>query len=106
MPKISAFAALLLLASAPIAVAQTTSPGASPPPASTSSTGGSGTTSAPGKMSTQDIQAKLESQGYSNVSDVTSTPEGTSARAMKDGKPVTLVIDAGGNVKESQARGP
>ena len=45
---------------------------------------------------------ELESQGYTQVTDVSSTPEGVSAKAMKGGKAVALVIDSSGNIKESQ----
>jgi hypothetical protein len=100
MPKVSALAGLLLLASAPIVIAQTTT--TTPPAATSSTTAGSGTTSAPGKMSNEEIKKKLESLGYTDVGEVTSTPEAISAKAMKGGKAVTLVIDSGGNVKESQ----
>ena len=72
------------------------------PSASSSSTAGSGTTSAAGKMSEQEIKSKLESEGYTQVSDIASTPKGISATAMKDGKAVRLVIDSGGQVKERQ----
>ncbi|MGJ4931895.1 hypothetical protein ACQR1I_32710 [Bradyrhizobium sp. HKCCYLS2038] len=39
-------------------------------------------------------------QAYSQVKDVTSTAEGIVAKAMKDGKPVTLVLDSNGQIKE------
>ena len=99
MPNVSAFATMLLLASAPVVVAQTAT---SPPAASSSTTAGSGTTSAPGKMSDQDIKTKLESEGYTQITDVSSTPEGITAKAMKGDKAVALTIDSSGKVKESQ----
>jgi hypothetical protein len=34
------------------------------------------------------------------VKDVKSTAEGTTVKAMKDGKPVTLVVDSSGQIKE------
>ena len=50
---------------------------------------------------TQDeLVAKLQAAGYANVSDVKSTAEGMTAKAMKNGKPVRLVIDSSGQVKE------
>lgn len=50
---------------------------------------------------TQDeLVSKLETAGYSQVRDVKSTAEGTSAKAMKNGKEVTLVIDSSGQIKE------
>ncbi|MGY4574098.1 hypothetical protein QA639_38740 [Bradyrhizobium pachyrhizi] len=50
---------------------------------------------------TQDeLVAKLQAAGYAQVTDVKSTAEGTTAKAMKNGKPVRLVIDSSGQVKE------
>ena len=100
MKNVVALAAILCLAGAPAVLAQIKSP--SPPAASSSTTAGSGTTSAPGKMSDQDVKKKLESEGYTQVKDVTSTPEGMTAKAMKGGKAVTIVIDSSGHVKENK----
>jgi hypothetical protein len=44
--------------------------------------------------------AKLQSAGYSQIRDIKSTPEGTSVKATKDGKDVSLVVDSSGKVKE------
>jgi hypothetical protein len=52
-------------------------------------------------MSDQEVKRKLESEGYTEVKDVTSTKEGTTAKAMKNGKAVKLVIDSSGQVKET-----
>lgn len=101
MRNVSAVAAILLLAGAPVALAQTTTSPA-PAAANSSSTAGSGTTSAPGKMSDQEIRTKLEGEGYSQVTNISSTPEGITAKAMKGNKAVALVIDSSGKVKESQ----
>ncbi|MGY4371748.1 hypothetical protein ACVW1A_007813 [Bradyrhizobium sp. LB1.3] len=50
---------------------------------------------------TQDeFVAKIQAAGYSQVTDVKSTAEGTTAKAVKDGKPVTLVVDSSGQIKE------
>ncbi|QOZ31105.1 PepSY domain-containing protein [Bradyrhizobium sp. CCBAU 53421] len=58
-------------------------------------------TAVPARALTQDeLVAKLQAAGYANVSDVKSTAEGTTAKAMKNGKPVKLVIDSSGQVKE------
>ncbi|MGY3442368.1 hypothetical protein [Bradyrhizobium sp. USDA 4473] len=55
----------------------------------------------PAHALTQDeLVAKLQAAGYANVSDVRSTAEGLTAKAMKNGKPVRLVIDSSGQVKE------
>ena len=58
-------------------------------------------TSMPANALTQDeLVAKLQAAGYGNISDVKSTAEGMTAKAMKNGKPVRLVIDSSGQVKE------
>ncbi|MGY3532417.1 MULTISPECIES: PepSY domain-containing protein [Bradyrhizobium] len=58
-------------------------------------------TAVPARALTQDeLVAKLQAAGYANVSDVKSTAEGTTAKAMRNGKPVKLVIDSSGQVKE------
>ncbi|MGY0574781.1 hypothetical protein ACTGJ9_030020 [Bradyrhizobium sp. RDM12] len=55
----------------------------------------------PGHALSQDeLVAKIQAVGYSQVRDVKSTAEGTTVKAVKDGKPVTLVVDSGGQIKE------
>ncbi|VIO80761.1 PepSY domain-containing protein [Bradyrhizobium ivorense] len=55
----------------------------------------------PAHALTQDeLVAKLQAAGYAEVRDVKSTAEGITAKAMKNGKPVRLVIDSSGQVKE------
>ncbi|WP_445220993.1 hypothetical protein ACKWRH_13845 [Bradyrhizobium sp. Pa8] len=50
---------------------------------------------------TQDeLIARIQAAGYSQVSDIKSTAEGTTAKAMKNGKEVRLVIDSSGQIKE------
>jgi Peptidase propeptide and YPEB domain len=51
-------------------------------------------------LSQEELVAKLQAAGYSQVSDVKSTAEGTSVKAMKNGKEVRLVVDSGGQIKE------
>ena len=51
-------------------------------------------------LTQQELVAKLEAAGYTKVSDVKSTAEGTSAKAMKDGKEVHVVVDSSGQIKE------
>ena len=51
-------------------------------------------------LTQQELVAKLEAAGYSQVRDIKSTAEGISAKAMKNGKEVSLVVDSGGQVKE------
>ncbi|MFL5238198.1 MAG: PepSY domain-containing protein [Rhizomicrobium sp.] len=48
----------------------------------------------------QELVAKLEQAGYSQIRDIKSTAEGIAVKAMKDGKEVSLVIDSSGQVKE------
>jgi len=51
-------------------------------------------------LTDQELVAKLESAGYSQIRDIKSTAEGISVKAMKDGKEVSLVVDSSGQVKE------
>jgi hypothetical protein len=51
-------------------------------------------------LTEQELVAKLESAGYSQVRDIKSTAEGTTVKAMKDGKEVSLVVDSSGQIKE------
>jgi hypothetical protein len=76
------------------AVAQTTRP-AEPQPAP--STG-----QAPQQAMTQtekDAQSALEKAGYLRIRDVKSTRDGVTAKAVKDGKEVTVVVDSSGEIK-------
>jgi Peptidase propeptide and YPEB domain len=47
----------------------------------------------------QELIAKLEAAGYSQVRDIKSTAEGIAVKA-KDGKEVSLVLDSSGQIKE------
>jgi hypothetical protein len=53
-------------------------------------------------LTQQELIAKLESAGYSQVRDIKSTAEGTAVKAMKNGKEVSLVLDSSGQIKERQ----
>jgi NADPH:quinone reductase-like Zn-dependent oxidoreductase len=53
-------------------------------------------------LTQEELIAKLQSAGYSQVSEVKSTAEGTTAKAVKNGKPVRLVIDSSGQIKEQE----
>lgn len=55
-------------------------------------------TSSSMQMSEQDVKKKLEGEGYSDISDVQKNKDGYMAKAMKDGKQVTLDVDGKGNV--------
>ena len=50
-------------------------------------------------LTQQELVAKLEAAGYSQVRDIKSTAEGISAKATKNGKDVSLVVDSSGQVK-------
>jgi hypothetical protein len=62
-------------------------------------TPGSGTSS-PLAPSEREAQARLEAAGFTDVRNVKSGPEGISAKAMKDGKEVAVVVDSSGTIKE------
>ena len=51
-------------------------------------------------LTQEELVAKLEAAGYSQVRDIKSTAEGTAVKAKKDGKEVSLVVDSSGQVKE------
>lgn len=51
-------------------------------------------------LTQEELVAKIQAAGYSQVKDVKSTAEGIIAKAVKDGKPVTLVVDSSGQIKE------
>ena len=51
-------------------------------------------------LTQEELVAKLQSAGYSQIRDIRSTAEGISVKATKDGKDVSLVVDSSGQVKE------
>jgi len=53
-------------------------------------------------LTQEELIARIQAAGYSEVSDVKSTAEGITAKAVKDGKPVRLVVDSSGQVKEQR----
>ena len=53
-------------------------------------------------LTQQELIAKLEAAGYSQIRDIKSTAEGISVKATKDGKDVSLVVDSSGRVKEQR----
>jgi hypothetical protein len=53
-------------------------------------------------LTQQELVAKLEAAGYSQVRDIKSSAEGISVKATKNGKEVSLVVDSSGQVKERQ----
>ena len=56
--------------------------------------------SVPMTPSERDAQAKLEQAGYTNIRDVRSGPEGTTAVATKDGREMHLVVDSYGAIHQ------
>jgi hypothetical protein len=50
-------------------------------------------------LTQQELVAKLEAAGYTQVSDIKSTAEGTAVKAVKNGKEVRLVVDSSGQIK-------
>ena len=53
-------------------------------------------------LTQEELVAKLQAAGYSQVRDIKSTSEGTTAKAMKDGKELRLVVDSTGHIKEQK----
>ena len=51
-------------------------------------------------LTQQELVAKLESAGYSQIREIKSTAEGTAVKAMKNGKEVYLVVDSSGQIQE------
>jgi hypothetical protein len=51
-------------------------------------------------LTQQELVAKLQSAGYSQIREIKSTAEGTSVKAMKNGKEVSLVVDSSGQIQE------
>jgi hypothetical protein len=51
-------------------------------------------------LTQQELVAKLEAAGYSQIRDIKSTAEGTAVKATKDGKEVSLVVDSSGQIQE------
>ncbi len=86
MKRLLATIAISIMTAVP-ALAQTTP---APPPS-----GAPGVTS-----SEKSAQLALEKAGYTQVTDVKSGPRGVAAKAMKDGKPVSVVVDAMGKIEE------
>ena len=51
-------------------------------------------------LTQQELIAKLESAGSSQIREIKSTAEGTAVKAMKDGKDVSIVVDSSGQIQE------
>jgi hypothetical protein len=50
--------------------------------------------------SEQDAMAALERSGYTQIRDMNAGPEGISAKAVKDGREVSVVVDSDGKIKQ------
>jgi hypothetical protein len=92
----SSMIALLLIASLP-ADGQSTGPQQGGGTESSQTPAGSGS-SASMLPSEAAAKARLESAGYTDVRDVKAGAEVMSAKAMKDGKPVNIMIDSFGKI--------
>jgi hypothetical protein len=98
--RVVVVSAVLLLVSWSFAAAQLTATARSTDrTADPSTTDASGTSSQLTK-SEKDAQTALENAGYTQVRDVKSSAEGIAAKAMKDGREVSLIVDTAGKVKE------
>ncbi|WP_407117538.1 hypothetical protein [Bradyrhizobium sp. LMG 9283] len=53
-------------------------------------------------LTQEELVARLQAAGYSQIRDIKSTAEGTTARAAKNGTDVRLLIDSSGQVKEQK----
>jgi hypothetical protein len=53
-------------------------------------------------LTEQELAAKLEAAGYSQIRDIKSTAEGTVVKAMKNGREVSVVVDSNGQFQERQ----
>ena len=53
-------------------------------------------------LTQEELVARIQAAGYSQVSDIKSTAEGTTAKAVKNGKGVRLVVDSSGQIKEQK----
>ncbi len=98
----SAIAAALFFGASSLAMAQSTTsaPSATPAPIERSAPGStnlSGSSSA--MMNEAQVKQRLEADGYSSVSDVRKDKDGWSAKAMHNGKNVTVDIDNSGKIE-------
>jgi hypothetical protein len=48
----------------------------------------------------EELVAKLQSAGYSQIGEFKSTPEGNVVKAMKSGNEVSVVVDSSGQIFE------
>ena len=53
-------------------------------------------------LTQQELVAKLETAGYSQIREIKSTAKGTAVKANKDGREVPLVVDSSGQIREQK----
>jgi hypothetical protein len=53
-------------------------------------------------LTKEELVARLQAAGYSEVGDIKSTAEGMVVQAVKDGKQVRLVVDSSGQFKQQK----
>ena len=94
--RLTAAATAVVIAGTPVAFGQSSST-ASPGAAGTAAGSDAASQMTPTE---REAVAKLEKLGYTEIKNVRSGPEGISAKAMKEGREVSVVIDSGGNVRE------
>jgi hypothetical protein len=85
--------ASFLVITLPALAQPSTTPSTRPPPDPS-------TTDFRRSVAEQELIRKLEKAGYTQVRDVKSTAEGIAAKATKDGKEVSLVVDSSGQFRE------
>jgi len=85
--------ASVLVITLPALAQPSTTPSTRPPPDPS-------TTDFRCSVAEQELIRKLEKAGYTQVRDVKSTAEGIAAKALKDGKEVSLVVDSSGKFRE------
>ncbi len=100
--RVAALSAALCFAAPWVALAPSASASPSQDPSGGQGASAGSGTSSPMTTSEQEAKRKLEDQGYTQVREVKSSPEGISAKAMKDGKEVALTIDSSGKVREKK----
>ena len=96
-PIARASIAILLAASVAIPSFALAQQATTSPSTATSSTGPATATMT---ESEKKALAALEREGYTQVRDLKSGPEVTSAKAVKDGKEVSVIVDSSGKVKQ------
>ncbi len=93
-------ASIAVLLAASVAIPSSALPQEATPSPSTAASSTGPATSPAMTPSERNAVIALEREGYTQVRDVKSGPEGVSAKAVKDGKEVSVVVDSSGKVKQ------